>query len=228
MSSLMGGVFGADPAGRVASRSCARSCCIIGSPELLAFAVLGISMVAVLSGNAPLRGLTAGCVGIMLAMIGSDPQTGTLRWTFDSLYLWDGLPLTPMVLGVFALPELCDLLISRQPSRQAARSTSIYKGHVAGREGLLPPLVADPALLVDRRRHRRDSRASARGDRLAGLWPRAEDGEGRAADLRQGRRARRHRLGKRQQRARKAARWCRPSPSACPAAPAWRSCSAPS
>ena len=32
----------------------------------------------------------------MIAMIGSDPQTGTLRWTFDSLYLWDGMPLVPV------------------------------------------------------------------------------------------------------------------------------------
>ena len=53
-------------------------------------------MVAVLSGNAPLRGLAAACFGIMIAMIGSDPQTGTLRWTMDSLYLWDGLPLVPL------------------------------------------------------------------------------------------------------------------------------------
>ena len=62
----------------------------IGSPELLAFAVLGISMVAVLSGSAPLRGLAAGCIGLMISMVGSDPQTGTLRWTLDSLYLWEG------------------------------------------------------------------------------------------------------------------------------------------
>src|SRR4249919_1835857 len=75
MSSLMGGVFGA---------------------FLMAISILGISMVAVLSGSAPLRGLTAGCLGILIAMVGTDPQSGTLRWTFDSLYLWDGLPLTPL------------------------------------------------------------------------------------------------------------------------------------
>jgi hypothetical protein len=69
--------------------------------------------VAVLSGNAPLRGLTAACFGMMLAMIGTDPQSGTLRWTLDTLYLWDGMPLVPFTLGIFALPELCDLAISR-------------------------------------------------------------------------------------------------------------------
>jgi TctA family transporter len=85
----------------------------LGSPELLAFAAFGISMVASLSGNAPLRGLAVACLGIMIAMIGTDPQTGTLRWTLGSLYLWDGLPLVPAALGLFALPELCDLAIKR-------------------------------------------------------------------------------------------------------------------
>src|SRR5580765_25030 len=101
MSSLMGGVFGALL--MAISIPILRPVMLfIGSPELLAFSVLGISMVAILSGNAPLRGLTAGCLGIMIAMIGTDPQSGTLRWTFDSLYLWDGLPLTPLLLGLFA------------------------------------------------------------------------------------------------------------------------------
>jgi TctA family transporter len=85
----------------------------LGSPELLAFSALGISMVAVLSGNTPLRGLVAAGLGILIAMIGTDPQTGTLRWTFDYLYLWDGVPLVPVVLGLFALPELCDLAVAR-------------------------------------------------------------------------------------------------------------------
>jgi TctA family transporter len=104
----------------------------IGSPELLAFSVLGISMVAVLSGNAPLRGIVAGCLGVMIAMIGTDPQTGTLRWTFDSLYLWDGLPLTPLLLGIFALPELCDLLIARVAISAKTGTANIYKGQWQG------------------------------------------------------------------------------------------------
>ena len=86
----------------------------IQSPELLAFSVFGLSMVAALAGRSPLRGLTAACVGLMIAMIGADPKTGEMRWTLDSLYLYDGLPLLPMILGLFALPELCDLAISRQ------------------------------------------------------------------------------------------------------------------
>ena len=86
----------------------------IGSPELLAICVFGLSLVAVLSGGSPLKGLAGACIGLMVATAGDDPQTGTLRWTFDSLYLWDGLPVVPLALGLFAIPELGDMAIIKQ------------------------------------------------------------------------------------------------------------------
>ncbi len=104
----------------------------IGSPELLSIAVFGISMVAVLSGNAPLRGLTFACFGMMLRMIGTDPQSGTLRWTMDTLYLWDGLPLVPLTLGIFALPELCDLAIGRMAIVQQGKTLDTKTGMLLG------------------------------------------------------------------------------------------------
>jgi TctA family transporter len=131
MSSLMGGIFGAFLLA-ISIPILRPVMLFLGSPELLAFSVLGISMVALLSGNAPLRGIAAGCFGIMIAMIGTDPQSGTLRWTFNSLYLWDGLPLTPLLLGIFALPELCDLLITRTAIAADTSVKNIYKGQWQG------------------------------------------------------------------------------------------------
>src|SRR4030081_3990817 len=78
MSSMMGGIFGAMLLA-VSIPILRPVMLFLGSPELLAFSVLGISMVAILSGSAPLRGLTAGCIGIMIAMIGTDPQSGPVR-----------------------------------------------------------------------------------------------------------------------------------------------------
>lgn len=111
-ASLLGGLFGAFLLA-VTIPVLRPVMLMAGSPELLALAIFGISMVAVLSGSTPLRGLAMGALGVMLAMIGSDPQTGTQRWTFGNFYLWDGLPLLPVVLGLFALPELADLAIRR-------------------------------------------------------------------------------------------------------------------
>jgi putative tricarboxylic transport membrane protein len=86
----------------------------IGSPELLAFTLFGLSMVATLSGRAPLKGLTAAGIGLMISMVGSRSESGTLRWTFDTLYLYEGVPLVPAMLGLFAVPELCELAVARR------------------------------------------------------------------------------------------------------------------
>ena len=86
----------------------------VGAPELLSFAFFGLCMVSVLSGSSPLRGLAAAGFGLMIDMVGQDPQTGTLRWTMGTLYLWSGFPLVPVTLGIFALPELADMMIERR------------------------------------------------------------------------------------------------------------------
>lgn len=112
MSALLGGLFGAAVLG-LTIPVLRPVMLYIGSPELLAFALFGVSMVAVLSGSTPLRGMAAAGFGIVLAMIGGDPQGGELRWTLGSLYLWDGLALLPVALGLFAVPALCDLAITR-------------------------------------------------------------------------------------------------------------------
>ena len=140
MSALMGGLFGAALMAAAPAGRCGRSFCSSARRNCSALAVFGISMVAVLSGNAPLRGLTAACFGMMLAMIGSDPQTGTLRWTLDSLYLWEGLPLVPLTLGIFALPELCDLLVARTPVVQRGKMIDTKTGHAAGRQAIVSPI----------------------------------------------------------------------------------------
>ncbi len=85
----------------------------VGSPELLGFTIFGMSMVATLSGRAPLKGLTMAAIGTMLSMVGDQAPGGTLRWTFGTSYLYDGLPLIPFTLGIFALPELAELAVKR-------------------------------------------------------------------------------------------------------------------
>ena len=112
-ASMIGGVFGALLLG-VSVPVLRPIILYLGSPELLAFSIFGLSMVAVLSGGTPLRGMAIAAFGLMIAMVGAGPQTATLRWTFGSLYLWDGIPLVPLTLGLFALPELADMVIARR------------------------------------------------------------------------------------------------------------------
>ncbi|HEY7742565.1 MAG TPA: tripartite tricarboxylate transporter permease [Burkholderiales bacterium] len=85
-----------------------------GSPELFMVAIVGIAFIASLSaqgGRGMLRGFLAGGLGLMVATVGQDPQAGIARYTFDSLYLWSGLDLVPILIGIFAIPEVIDLVL---------------------------------------------------------------------------------------------------------------------
>jgi TctA family transporter len=90
----------------------------LGSPEFFMLAVLGVTFVAALSGEALLRGLVAGGLGLCLATIGLDPITGTQRYTFGQLFLWDGIGLVPVTIGFYAIPELIDLAVQRSSIAQ--------------------------------------------------------------------------------------------------------------
>ena len=127
-ASLIGGIFGALLLA-LAIPVLRPVVLYLASPELLSFCIFGLSMVAVLSGKAPLKGLAAAGIGLMLAMIGGDAQTGTLRWTFGTLYLWDRLPLVPFTLGIFAIPELIDMAAART---SIARADASAKFDMAG------------------------------------------------------------------------------------------------
>ena len=112
-ASLIGGLFGAMILG-VTIPVISPVVLFFGSPELLAICVFGMTLAASLSGNAPMKGFLAALIGLLLSMIGEDQQTSTLRFTFDTLYLWNGMPIVPIALGIFAIPELCDLMINRK------------------------------------------------------------------------------------------------------------------
>jgi TctA family transporter len=111
-ASVLGGLFGAFLLG-VSVPVLRPLMLAVGSPELLAICLLGLTLVSSLSGGAILKGLVAACLGILLAQVGDEPQTGEMRWSGDSLYLLDGFPLVPVALAMFAIPELIDLAISR-------------------------------------------------------------------------------------------------------------------
>src|SRR5207249_3657680 len=85
-----------------------------GSPEFFMLAIVGIAFIASLSGRGPrglVRGFLTGCLGLLLAAVGQDPQQGIQRYTLQQLYLWNGLDLVPVLVGFFAIPEIIDLAV---------------------------------------------------------------------------------------------------------------------
>ncbi|MGH7830776.1 MAG: tripartite tricarboxylate transporter permease, partial [Candidatus Binatia bacterium] len=79
--------------------------------------------VGILSGNAPVKGLLAGILGVLISTVGLDTKSGVERFSFDVAYLWEGINLVIVALGIFAIPEVIDL---------ASRKTSIAKAEEFG------------------------------------------------------------------------------------------------
>jgi TctA family transporter len=117
MSSLVGAIFGAFVLA-AAIPIAAPLVLSIGSPEFFMLALLGITFVGSLSGGNIIKGLMAGGLGLMISTIGLDPIRGVPRFTFEgilgqgpSIFLWDGIDLVAVTIGLFAIPEIIDLAI---------------------------------------------------------------------------------------------------------------------
>jgi putative tricarboxylic transport membrane protein len=110
MSSLVGAVFGAFAL--AAAIPMVRPLVLtFGSPEFFMLALLGITFVASLSGEALLKGMIAGGIGLFLSTVGLCPMSSIQRYTFGQTFLWDGVGLVPITLGFFAIPEIIDLAV---------------------------------------------------------------------------------------------------------------------
>ena len=91
--------------------------------------VFGLTLIAAIAAQDLLKGLIAGFFGLMIGAIGVDPVFGTPRATFGLLELYDGVPLIPALIGLFAISEAFVMLesetivrnedLAQAPSRRA-------------------------------------------------------------------------------------------------------------
>lgn len=121
-ASLIGGVFGALVLS-FAFYAARPMLLAIGFAEQLMLVVFALALVGMLTGVSMLKGLTACGIGLLIGTVGAATATGQYRMTLDMLYLTDGIPLVIIALGLFAVPEIVDVL-----RRQGAISESSELG----------------------------------------------------------------------------------------------------
>ena len=90
----------------VAAPLLARIAYSFGPPEYFALGVFALSMLASISGEAPLKNLIGGCLGLLIATVGIDLTTGVERFTFGVPQLYEGIQFIPVLIGLFAVTEL--------------------------------------------------------------------------------------------------------------------------
>lgn len=79
-------------------------------PEFFALILTAMVLMSFIAGTDKLKALISGGLGLMLSFVGMERGTGTQRYTFGELYLWDGLSLVPVLLGLYAVTEMISLM----------------------------------------------------------------------------------------------------------------------
>lgn len=99
------------------------------SPELFMLTMLGLSMAGLLAGKSPLKGIISGILGLLIGAVGSAPAVPEYRYTFDTLYLTQGVSLPVVAMAIFAFPIIITMLTDRgSVSKHAKLQSGIFKG----------------------------------------------------------------------------------------------------
>lgn len=111
------------------------------APEFFALAVFGLSIIASISNQNIVKGLTAGLFGLVIATIGLDPISAIPRFTFGRTELLSGVAFIPLMVGLFALPQCfveMESMFKQQTILKGVHSTLItWKEFL----GILPTVI---------------------------------------------------------------------------------------
>lgn len=77
-----------------------------GAAEYMVVAILGLTVVAAVSGRSLAKGITAALLGASVALIGLDPMTGMPRFSFGVVDFYGGIQLVPMLIGLLTFSEI--------------------------------------------------------------------------------------------------------------------------
>lgn len=82
-------------------------------PEMLAFILLAFTCVCFVNSEYWFRGIVALIIGIVLGLVGLDPNTNEARMTMGWDYLQSGIQIAPVLAGFLAVPELLEAYRSK-------------------------------------------------------------------------------------------------------------------
>lgn len=106
-----------------------------GPREYLAISVFGLVVVVRVAGKSLPKGLMMGGLGIFLTTWGLDELNGTERYTFGTYYLYEGLPLVPFLVGLFAMSEV--LIGAERAAKKVSFDTASLSVRLPGFKALV-------------------------------------------------------------------------------------------
>ena len=113
-SSVIGGVI-SGIALLLISPQLAKVSLMFSSGEYFLIAVFGLTIIGSLAGGNMVKGLIAGCIGLLVGLIGMN-TTAYSRWSFGNVHLMAGINTVPAMIGLFSVPQVLDLVGQRRKS----------------------------------------------------------------------------------------------------------------
>ena len=98
----------------------------VGPPELAAIVLLSLIIISTTASGAAVKGLIMCFIGLLFSMVGQDPLGFMSRFTFGIFAIKAGIPLLPMLIGVFAVPEILGA-IEREASSFISEKVDLSK-----------------------------------------------------------------------------------------------------
>ncbi|MBK5926741.1 tripartite tricarboxylate transporter permease [Rhodobaculum claviforme] len=84
-----------------------------GPPEFFWLICFSLTVVIAIAGSSLAKGLISGALGLLVSTVGLDLVQGSQRFTFDNFNLMGGVGYIPLLIGLFALPEVIDFYVRR-------------------------------------------------------------------------------------------------------------------
>ncbi|OTA20436.1 tripartite tricarboxylate transporter TctA [Xenorhabdus beddingii] len=94
-----------------------------GPAEYFALMVFAIACLGSMMSQNPVKSLLAALIGLGLATVGVDPNTGVYRFTFNSVHLSDGIQFIVVVIGLFSVSEILLMLESTSAGQKVINKT---------------------------------------------------------------------------------------------------------
>lgn len=103
--SVLGGIFGVLVL-IVAAPALAEIALKFSSFEYFWLLMLGFTCAIFIAGSDPLKGMVSLLLGLLVAVVGLENPAGAPRYTFGNPDLMGGIPLIPLMIGMFAVSEI--------------------------------------------------------------------------------------------------------------------------
>lgn len=117
IASFVAGTFGTFGL-MIAAPPLAKAAIAFGPPEYFALVIMGLTALSLVGGSL-VKGLMMGVVGLMLATVGIDPQSGNIRFVFGQIWLLDGIEFLVLAVAFFGVGEVLASAEETMPTPEA-------------------------------------------------------------------------------------------------------------